>query len=89
MRKIFALSSKSTMARKRSLDTTSDEQTPAATLNARVFKKLEQALASNSEVDLLSVFPSDYSTRLTKRKKIVTKNSGRSRVVILVAFTLF
>lgn len=80
--KICALSSKSTMARKRSLETVSDEQaTEAATLNARVFKKLEKALASDPEVDLLSLFPSNYSTRLKKRKKTVTDNNGMSRVL--------
>jgi uncharacterized protein YccT (UPF0319 family) len=70
------------MARKRSLETVSDEQaTEAATLNARVFKKLEKALASDPEVDLLSLFPSNYSTRLKKRKRTVTDNNGMSRVL--------
>ena len=68
------------MARKRSLETTSHESiTEAAQLNIRVFKRVEKALASNPEVDLLSVFPSTYSTRLSKRMKIATDQNGMSR----------
>lgn len=72
------------MARKRSPETTSHEDiTEAAQLNSRVFKKLEKALASNPEVDLLSLFPSTYSIRLAKRKKIATDNNSMSIRVIL------
>ena len=72
------------MTRKRSLESTSHENiTEAAQPNTRVFKKLEKALASNPEVDLLSLFPSTYSTRLANRKKIATNNNGRSMRVVL------
>lgn len=72
------------MARNRSLETTSHENiTEAAQLNTLVMKRLEKALASNPEVDLLSLFPSTYSTRLAKRKKIATDNNGMPRRVVL------
>ena len=72
------------MARKRPLETTSHENiTEAAQLNTLVFKRLEKALASNPEADLLSLFPSTYSTRLAKRKKIATDNNGMLMCVVL------
>lgn len=72
------------MARKRSLETTSHENiTEAAQFNIRVFKRLEKALASNPEVDLLSLFPSTYSIRLVKRKKISTDKNGMSKRIVL------
>ena len=82
------LSSYSMMARKRSFDATSQEEiTEAAQLNSRVITKLEKALVSNPEVDLLALFPSTYSDRLAKRKKIAAENcqnpNGMSRVVVL------
>ena len=71
------------MARKRSLATTPHESiTEAAQLNIRVFKRLEKALASNPEVDLLSLFPSTYSTRLAKRMKIATHQNGMSKRIV-------
>ncbi|KIW62840.1 hypothetical protein PV04_10970 [Phialophora macrospora] len=39
----------------------------AAALNQRVLRKLHRFLADNPEVDLLSLFPTDYSTRLKLR----------------------
>lgn len=41
-------------------------------MNIRVLRKLEKALTSNPEVDLLSLFLSTYSTRLKRRTKITT-----------------
>ena len=70
------------MARKRSLENTSRKSiTEAAQLNIRVLKKLEKALASNPEVNLLSLFPSTYSTRLENRMKI-TDQDGMSKCVV-------
>lgn len=45
----------------------SSRPSEAATLNQRVLKKLQRSLADNLEVDLLSLFPTDYSTRLKLR----------------------
>jgi hypothetical protein len=39
----------------------------AATFNQRVLKRLQRSFADNPEVDLLSLFPTDYSTRLQLR----------------------
>jgi len=36
----------------------------AANFNAKVFRKLQNAFAANPEIDLLSMFPTNYSERL-------------------------
>nr|XP_023908626.1 uncharacterized protein LOC112020299 [Quercus suber] len=58
------------MAKKRSPETAShDRLTGAAELNTRVLRRLEKALASDPEADLLSLFPSTYSERIAKKQK--------------------
>ncbi len=43
---------------------------PAATsFNAKVLRKLQNAFNANSDVDLLSIFPTEYSARLRRKKK--------------------
>lgn len=67
------------MARKRPRETNTDrEASEASTFNARVMKKLKTAFARDSEVDLLGVFPSEYSARLNQKKKTVAKDGGTS-----------
>jgi len=50
-------------------------------LNIHVLKRLEKALASNPEVNLLSLLPSTYSTRLENRTKITDQDGMSKRVV--------
>jgi hypothetical protein len=40
----------------------------AAMLNARVMRQLQKALEPDPEVDLMTVFPINYSSRLTSGK---------------------
>ncbi len=41
----------------------------AAQFNAKVLRKLRKAFAANSDTDLLSIFPAEYSVRLGEMKK--------------------
>ena len=47
----------------------------AAVFNHRVLRKLHNALSANPEIDLLSVFPGQYSTRLSTMQKQETTGS--------------
>ena len=52
-------------------DTERKEITPttaAADFNNKVIKKLQKALAKDPEVDLQTLFPSEYSSRLEAKK---------------------
>ncbi|OAL32766.1 hypothetical protein AYO20_07722 [Fonsecaea nubica] len=71
------------MASKQSLETPPDERkSDAANLNERLFKKMKKAVDSNPEVDLLSLFPKEYSERLArlasspKRDRINPRDKG-------------
>ena len=64
------------MDRKRPRESCDSVASEAATLNARVFKKLKLALESDPEVDLLKLLPSDYSAMLETKKKAVPEHSG-------------
>lgn len=40
-----------------------------ANFNAKVLRKLQKAIAANPDTDLLSIFPTEYSVRLSRLKK--------------------
>ncbi|CEL05819.1 hypothetical protein ASPCAL06932 [Aspergillus calidoustus] len=50
----------------------------ATRFNARILKKLQDAIASDPEVDLVTKLPTEYSTRLrSMRNSMKTDNNDR------------
>ena len=41
----------------------------AANFNAKVLRKLQKAITANPDTDLLSIFPTEYSVRLSRMKQ--------------------
>lgn len=64
------------MALKRKFDDKAVTPSAAATFNARVLKKLQRNLDFDPEIDLLSLFPSKYTTRLNDLKKSALDDEG-------------
>lgn len=44
------------------------DTSPATRFNSLIIKKLKKALLADASVDLLTLFPTEYSTRLAKMK---------------------
>lgn len=51
--------------------------TAAAKLNRLVMKKMQKALKSNPEINLISLFPSNYSARLKRTGAKAANGAGQ------------
>jgi hypothetical protein len=59
----------------------------AARFNARILKKVQDAIASDPEVDLVTKLPADYSTRLkSMRNSFKIDNNDSKYLVLYLAF---
>lgn len=65
------------MAKKRAFDDAFEQakaHSEAARFNELVLKKLQRAYQANPEVDLTSILPSDYPSRLSAKKSQVVED---------------
>jgi hypothetical protein len=55
----------------------------ATRFNARILKKIQDAIASDPEVDLVTKLPTEYSTRLRRMRNSLKTDNNDSKYLVL------